>query len=85
MTRRSFSLLHPIFDRRSSRPLVLPLIALALAGPALMKEPVERERVEQQEPRSVVGLRGDGAAYDCTTLRHRALLEFCVYWTREVR
>lgn len=70
--------------RRYDRPhWGYPLLTAALAIYVLAQSPVEQ--IEQQEPRSVAGLRGDGAAYDCTMLAHRALLEFCVYWTREVR
>ena len=81
MTRRT-DLLHidlPEAPRNRGYPLLAGLAMFYL----LAQPPVER--IEHQEPRSVAGLRGDGVAYDCTTLTHRPLLEFCVYWTREVR
>ena len=82
MTNRRTDLLHvdlPEAPMNRGYPLLTAaLLLFTVAQPPL-------ERVEQQEPRSVAGLRGDGVAYDCTTLAHRGLLEFCVYWTREVR
>ena len=81
MTRRT-DLLHvelPGAPRNRGYPMLAGLMMLYLASQS------PAEQIEQQELRSVAGLRGDGVAYDCTTLAHRALLEFCVYWTREVR
>ena len=69
----------PAAPRNRGYPLLAALLLLYLFA----QPPVEQ--IEQQEPRSVAGLRGDGVAYDCTTLAHRGLLEFCVFWTREVR
>ena len=70
--------------RRIDRPhylypcLVAALMLLALTRPAVDESPL-------QEQRFVSGLRSDGVAYHWTTLAHPALLEFRVYWTKEVR
>ena len=81
MTRRT-DLLH-IDLTAAPRNRGYLLLAASLLLLVLFRAPVDEPPLQEQ--RFVAGLRSNGVAYHLTTLPDPALLEFRVYWTREVR
>ena len=69
--RRSYPSAHGLEKR--GKPIVLPLIALALALPALMNEAVEKERVEVS---TVQGLTASGKEFVLVRSERGLIREF---------
>ena len=72
--RRSFQFVHPIFDRRQGKPILLPILAAGLMVIVY---------IHDAKAETVRGVTKDGKAYVCELKPPYPLLQFCVMFTKE--